>query len=132
MLYNVILENNNGVNDTVVSSSGISFDVSSPLNDLPGTNPEELIGSSWATCLNATIKAILQSRGYANVKSRVRVHVTLEKEKIGYYFTLTAIAAIDIPDESIVESIVNSAHLRCPVSKLIRHNENVNVTIEKF
>lgn len=41
---------------------GNPLQTSDPLKDLAGFNPEQLFGLSWATCLNATIEALLKAR----------------------------------------------------------------------
>lgn len=132
MLYEVIVENLLGVDGTVTSTSGNQFTVSSPLNDKPGSNPEELLGASWATCLNATIQSLLLARGYQDVASRVRVRITLEKDNPGFYFTLKALVAIDLSDQKIIKQLTQSAHKRCPVSKIIGQYEHISVENEPF
>ena len=86
----------------------------------PGYNPEQLVASAWATCLNATIQALLEARGL-HLESKVEIEVTLcrEKEEPGYYFQVDAQAAIDQLSLEDAEAIIAQAHLRCPVSKLL-------------
>ncbi len=125
---------NKGRMDQGVSyvKDGLALAVSAPKNDLPGTNPEQLIGMAWATCLNATIRSIIDKRGIENpsyVKVVVRLHPDTPK---GLYFELHAYAAIkDMPLEE-VEKYLEFAHKHCPVSKLIGHSEHVGIHVETY
>ena len=58
-LYHTEVINDKGVNGTVYVKGGESLLTSDPLKDSPGFNPEQLFGLSWATCLNATLEALL-------------------------------------------------------------------------
>ena len=58
-LYHTEVINDAGLNGHARVTLGGDLDVltSSPLQDDPGTNPEQLLGLALATCLNATIEA---------------------------------------------------------------------------
>ena len=56
MIYQVTASNRDGIDGVVTLSSGKEVETSHPLNDLPGFNPEELMGLAWSTCLNATLQ----------------------------------------------------------------------------
>ena len=73
-LFHAEIVNETGVNgQAFVKNGGLNVKLSSPLSDEEGTNPEELLGLSFSTCLNATIQSLLKARGKEN-EIRVEVH----------------------------------------------------------
>jgi len=132
-LYHTEIVNDEGLNGTAFVKDGLEFETSDPLKSTPGTNPEQLFGLSWATCLNATIEALLNGRGLT-AKSKVEVHVDFSKEESGrgYFFDLKAFVAIEGLEQEVVEKIAKSAHQRCPVSKIIGPYEHVNITVVPY
>lgn len=120
MLYKTKASNQDGIHGRLVFSDNEAILTKHPLEDGPGYNPEQLVASAWATCLNATIQALLEARGL-HLESKVEIEVTLcrEKEEPGYYFQVDAQAAIDQLSLEDAEAIIGQAHLRCPVSKLL-------------
>lgn len=97
-LYETRAINEDGVDGYayVGRKDGLRVVVSSPLNELPGTNPEELLGLSLSTCFNSTVHALLKEDGLTN-RSKVEVPVRLKKEPEapGYFFEVTVQAAIE-------------------------------------
>ncbi|UJF14764.1 OsmC family protein [Jeotgalibaca sp. MA1X17-3] len=79
-LFHAEMINEDGISGTAFVRDGLSVQVSSVTSPQKGTNPEELLGLSWATCLNATIQSLLKGRG-TPAKSKVVVHVDLKKKK---------------------------------------------------
>lgn len=129
-LYQTQAINTDGVDgySYVDRKEGMRVIVSNPLNDAPGTNPEELLGLSLSTCFNATIHSVLKDKDLYN-QSRVTVPVQLKKEQNqpGYYFKVEVHAAIDglAPEEA--KQIVEIARKRCPVYKLLKESQTVTV-----
>lgn len=135
MLYEVTSSNTQGVDGKVYLSNGKIVETNHPLNHLPGFNPEELIALAWSTCLNATIKAILEQKGFKDLKSSVDVNCQLMKEKQvgkGFYFQVNAVASIEKLSLSDSKLIVNKAHSRCPISKLISNAKTINLDTVKW
>lgn len=134
-LYKTNAINKDGVNGYayVDREDGLSVVVSSPLNNRPGTNPEELLGLSLSTCFNSTIKAILKEKNLKN-QSRVNVPVALrnEPEEVGYYFNVEVLAAIEGLSMEKAEEIVELARHRCPVFKLIQASQTVHLMTVPF
>jgi len=128
-LFHAEMVNETGVNgQAFVKNGGLKVKLSSPLNDDEGTNPEELIGLSLSTCLNATIQSLLKVRGKKNT-SRVEAHVDFMREPngIGFFFNVKAFVKIDGLSFEESEKIVKEAENRCPVSKLLAGSETVSV-----
>lgn len=126
------------VNDTALEGEAYVVDglrvlISDPLSNEPGSNPEELFGLAWSTCLNATIQALLKGRGL-DAKSRVEVDVSFKREADGrgFYFELAARAGIEGFEENQVEKYLKSAHRKCPVSKIIGDYQHVSLSVMPF
>ncbi len=90
-LYHTEVINDAGLNGHARVTLGGDLDVltSSPLQDDPGTNPEQLLGLALATCLNATIEAEEGRRGLEHA-AEVKVGVDMGKDTEGYQFFWTA------------------------------------------
>jgi organic hydroperoxide reductase OsmC/OhrA len=120
-LFKTTVVNTEGVDGIayVDRKDGLRVVTSSPLNDLPGTNPEELFGLALTTCLNATIQSLLKARGKEN-QSKVTsdIHLKREKNGIGYFFEVNVFAAIEGLSVEDAQTVVESAEKRCPVAKL--------------
>ena len=138
MKNNEVLFHTKVVNDKALTGEayvedGLRVLISDPLSEEPGSNPEELFGLAWSTCLNATIQALLKGRG-VNAQSRVEVDVSFKREADGrgFYFELEARAAIEGFEEKQVEKYLKSAHRKCPVSKIIGDYQHVSLTVMPF
>ena len=132
-LYHTEVINSEGLNGIARVSDGSSLRTSDPLKDLPGFNPEQLFGLSWSTCLNATIEALLKARG-AQARSQVQVHVDFCREEDGksFYFDLKAFVSVEDMELAEVEKLAQSAHKRCPVSKIIGDYNHVTIEVVPF
>lgn len=131
-IYESIIINNEGVKGTSYSYGGNNFSVKlSPVAESHlGTNPEQLIAFSWASCFNSTVQSIVKN---PDVKSKVVVWVSLHKDKpIGLFFKLHAKIAVEGKTLEETTAIANKAHHFCPVSKLIRDNEHVTIEAVSF
>lgn len=63
-LYQTEAVNDEGLEGHAYVPGGIKVETSSPMNSHPGTNPEQLLGMSLATCLEATLEAIEKSTAF--------------------------------------------------------------------
>ncbi|MGT2800690.1 OsmC family protein [Streptococcus marmotae] len=133
MLYSVTATNHDGIHGSVSLSSEKSVQTAHPLTKEEGFNPEELMATAWATCLNATIQALLESQKQGR-QSRVEVTCELHRESTlgkGYYFQVNAKASIEGFSLEEAESLVQQAHQRCPISKLISQSQTISLqTVE--
>ena len=126
--YETTVHNNWGAPKAAGAETGFEVKVGSVSKaDFETTNPEQLIGMSWATCLNATIRSILKAKQMEN-HSIVNVHVKLWfDEKTRFQFTLDGEASIEGLTIEETEKIVAAAHRFCPVSKLIGDKPGVTL-----
>jgi organic hydroperoxide reductase OsmC/OhrA len=132
-LYHTEIINAEGLNGIATVSNGTSLRTSDPLKDLPGFNPEQLFGLSWSTCLNATIEALLKARG-AKARSKVEAHVDFcrEEDGKGYYFDLKAFISVEGMTLADAEKLAQSAHKRCPVSKIIGDYNHITLEVVPY
>lgn len=132
-IYETIITNKEGTSGVATADNGYTFGLAPVLKaDPKHTNPEQLIGSAWATCMNATVISILKSRRLTN-KSRVDVKVKLWLHPVERYsFTLDGFVGIEGLDDQTAQEIVDYAHTLCPVSKLIGDKSGVTLTVVPY
>ncbi len=133
LLYTTRVHNDQGIKGTawVEGENGLRVATSSPLKPQEaGTNPEQLIALSWATCLNATIEIALKRHGIKDVASEVAIQVDykLNKETKVTYFDFKVDVFLDLPRDQ-AETIVYEAESRCPVSQIIGDYQHVEIVV---
>lgn len=133
LLYTTRVHNDQGLKGTawVEGDNELRVQTSSPLKaNEPGTNPEQLIALSWATCLNATIEIALDRHGIKGVASEVVVQVDykLNQETTITYFDFKVDVYLDLQRDQ-AEAIVYEAEGRCPVSQIIGDYQHVELVV---
>ncbi|GAJ26587.1 OsmC/Ohr family protein [Liquorilactobacillus sucicola DSM 21376 = JCM 15457] len=132
MLYETEAVNKDGLNGYTYVENALKLKISNPRSKAPGTNPEQLLGLSLSTCMNATIQAIERERGLRHT-SEVRVKVTMVKKTTGLEFLVKARVHIPSVDLETAERFVKLAEKRCPVSKLLSGSANYTIeAVENF
>ncbi|HLT00078.1 MAG TPA: OsmC family protein [Acholeplasma sp.] len=132
-VYETIITNTDGLTGVVKADSGYTFTTDGVKNaDSNHTNPEQLIGASWATCLSATLHSVLKLKGIEPV-CRVEVKVDLFLDDVTRFeFHLHAKIAIrDVHGED-AKDIVEMTHRFCPVSKLLKNHKDVTWEIVEY
>ena len=134
MLYTVTAYNQDGLEGVVHLSSGNEILTSSPMNQNSGFNPEELLATSWSTCLHATLRVVLQEKKLESHLSKVDVTTSLlqEKDKKGFYFQVEAVVSIKGLAILEAEPIIAQAHSRCPVSKLLQKSPTIRLKVVEW
>jgi organic hydroperoxide reductase OsmC/OhrA len=133
LLYTTRVHNDQGIKGTawVEGENGLRVETSSPLKPQEaGTNPEQLIALSWATCLNATIEIALKRHGIKDVASEVAIQVDykLNQETSITYFVFKVDIYIDLARNE-ADAIVYEAESRCPVSQIIGDYQHVEIVV---
>ncbi|KRM95351.1 redox protein, regulator of disulfide bond formation [Liquorilactobacillus aquaticus DSM 21051] len=132
VLYETEAINQDGLNGKAFIENGLKIEVSNPRSDSPGTNPEQLLGLSLSTCMNATLQAIERKQGLEHT-SEVRVKVTMVQGPTGLEFIVKARVHIPSVSLKIAESFVRLAERSCPVSKLLSGSKNYTIeAVEHF
>lgn len=122
-LYQTEAVNDEGLNGHAYVPDGIKVETSNPLNSRPGTNPEQLLGMSLATCLEATLQAIERENGLPHT-AEVHVDVAFIGDRAEYQFLVHAKILIKGVDFEIADKLAQEAENRCPVSKLLKSSGN--------
>ncbi|MFJ8450701.1 OsmC family protein [Aerococcus viridans] len=133
LLYTTRVHNDQGIKGTAWVEGEKEFRVatSSPLKPQEaGTNPEQLIALSWATCLNATIEMALKRHGIKDVTSEVAIQVDyrLDLETSITYFGFKVDIYIDLARNE-ADEIIYEAESRCPVSQIIGNYQHVELIV---
>lgn len=133
LLYTTRVHNDQGIKGTawVEGENGLRVATSSPLKPQEaGTNPEQLIALSWATCLNATIEIALKRHGIKDVACEVAIQVDykLNQETSITYFVFKVDIYIDLARNE-ADAIVYEAESRCPVSQIIGDYQHVEIVV---
>lgn len=125
-LYHTEVINKDGLTgySYVNEPDGLSVKVASPIANTQGTNPEQLLGLSLATCLNATIEAEERRRGFVH-QSVVMVEVDLSHDTVGYQFFVNVKISIPHVTNEEAQDILTIAKQRCPMVKLLANAQNV-------
>lgn len=128
-LYETDIYNKDGLNGYAYVEDGISVPVSDPLiESVPGTNPEQLLGLSLSTCLNATLQAIEKAHNLKHT-AQVHVRVTMVKGTAGLEFLVHGMVSIPAVDHDTAVKFLAQAETRCPVSKLLSGNANYTLEV---
>lgn len=107
----------------------ISYAYSQRFEDLPGTNPEELIGAAYASCFSMALAGELEKRGHTPERLDVTAEVHLDKTAGGWKIPqihLRIIAAIPSARPKEIDEIASLTKDTCPVGKIL----NTHISIE--
>jgi osmotically inducible protein OsmC len=97
-----------------------------------GTNPEELIAAAHAGCFTMALSLILGQANLTAERMDTSAQVTLEQVEGGYAITavhLTLTAKVPGSDRATFEKLAATAKANCPVSKLLKAETTLNVTL---
>ncbi|MEI2268091.1 OsmC family protein [Microbacterium sp. No. 7] len=114
-------------------TGGLEVAVSNPLSpdaDLSRSNPEQLLALAWATCLDATLQAIV--KGAQRTRVRVEVELHDSPERGGYEFHVTAFLSAEGRTLGETDELVTAAHDRCPISRLLQGAATVGIRAEDW
>jgi len=90
-----------------------------PVEGADGYNPEQFLAMAWSTCLGQTLRAVLAEQGLDH-PSHVSVEVGLHRDPAGgFRFAPRALVTIDGLPAAQARPLMEAAHRRCPVSKLL-------------
>jgi len=92
--------------------------------DVPGTNPEELIGAAHAGCFNMEFSFLLTDAGHAPEKLDTKATVTFEPKQGGGFkiskIKLDVTGKVPGMSEEQFKDLADKASKSCPVSGLLR------------
>lgn len=120
VLYTTTAVNCSGINGTVeiINPEKQTWDISSPFNKQSGTNPEQLLAASVATCLHASLQYVLAQEKITS-ESHVETQVDLLPDEVGYQFFVRAIVFLSKIKRVEANLLIEKARQECPLAKLI-------------
>ncbi len=96
--------------------------------DAPGTNPEELIAAAHASCFSMALSAQLGERGITPESIETTSTITFENLTLTRSALKTTVRARGA-DRAKVEEAAAAAKVGCPVSKVLRLEIDLEVTV---
>ena len=125
ILYTTTAVNEDGLTGVAYTKGNGDKDfrvqISSPRSTDVGTNPEQLFGLAYATCLNASIGFVEQRKKLEhNSKVEVKIDLTFDREGEGYLFHPSVIVTMPGRDEELAREILEEAERQCPIHKLLK------------
>lgn len=110
------------------------FSLKSRVEDVNGTNPEELLGAAHAGCFSMALSSLLEEAGH-QVRS-VNTDATVTLEESGGSFSISKVALrtrgdVDGMTADEFAALADEAKATCPVSKLFASAEiTLSATLE--
>lgn len=100
--------------------------------DKPGTNPEELIGAAHAACYSMALSAGLADAGVTDVTIETSSAISMDKDPSGGFSITKAALTVRVSgqgDRAAIEKAAKDAEAGCPVSKLMKAEITLDLTI---
>ena len=97
--------------------------------DEPGTNPEELIAAAHASCFSMALSAQLGERGITPQAIDTSCTITLENMTLTKSALRTTVKARGA-DKAKVEEAAAAAKAGCPISKVLKLEIALELTVE--
>lgn len=94
----------------------------------PGTNPEELIAAAHASCFSMALSAQLAERGIVSESISTDCTITFEDLTLTRSLLETTVKAPGA-DEAKVREAGEAAEAGCPISKVLRLEIDLNLTL---
>ena len=124
-------------NGTMTAPSGVmtnaAYTFATRFEDKPGTNPEELIAAAHAGCFSMAFSGELGRAGMTPERIETTAAVTLETVDGKPTVTrshLTVKARVPGADKAKVLEAANGAKAGCPISRLLKAEITIEVTVE--
>ena len=101
---------------------GLTYSAASRFADGEGTNPEELLGASHASCFSMALTLFLEQAGHKPEGVETTATVTLKQETGAYTIHRIALETVGtVPDitEEQFQDAAEKAKEQCPISKAL-------------
>ena len=115
----------------VLSNTPYSF--VTRFENVPGTNPEELIAAAHAACFSMALSAQLGGANLTPASIATTATLTLEKLDSGWAITtvdLDVVGRVPGADAAAFEKAANDAKTGCPVSKVLNAKITMHAKLE--
>ena len=108
----------------------VPFSHGTRFGDVPGTNPEELIGAAQAGCFSMFLSSLLTNAGFPPEKIHTQARVHFGRDEVG-----PLIEQIELVTQAVVQGIsqekfdelVDVAKQNCPISRALRAVKSFSV-----
>ncbi len=113
--------------------SNLPYGFNTRFGDEKGTNPEELIGAAHASCFSMALSNELSKVGIADPRIETTATVEIKQQDGGFAITsshLTVRIAAKGADKQAAQKAAETAKANCPVSKLLKAEIGMDLTIE--
>ena len=113
--------------------SNLPYGFNTRFGDEKGTNPEELIGAAHASCFSMALSNELSKAGIADPRIETTAAVEIKQQDGGFAITsshLTVKITARGADKAAAQKAAETAEKNCPVSKLLKADISMDVTIE--
>ncbi len=135
VLYRATATSFGGRDGTSRSSDGIlDLKLTTPKelggNGAPGTNPEQLFAAGYSACFIGALKFVA-GKEKVNLPAETSIVATVGIGKIATGFGIEAELQVSAPgiERSVLQGLVEKAHVVCPYSNATRGNIAVKLTI---
>lgn len=126
-----------GGRGTMTAPSGVlkdaAYTFTTRFENMPGTNPEELIAAAHAGCFSMALSAELVKAGMTPERIEATAAVTLETVEGKPTITrshLTVTARVPGAERSRFLEVASGAKAGCPVSRLLKAEITMEATLE--
>ena len=110
---------------------GGGYSFATRFEEAVGSNPEELLAATEASCFSMALSAGLEKEGFSPGSVETKAACTVERVDGGFKITrmeLTTVAVVPGIDDAKFQSIANATKDGCPVSGALKGNVQITVT----
>lgn len=114
--------------------NNVPYGFNTRFEGVKGTNPEELLGATHASCFTMALSLILGEAGFTAERMETKANVTLEKKGDGFEITaiaLTLRGMVPGIDAAKFEELANKAKVGCPISKVLKAPMTLDAQLTK-
>jgi osmotically inducible protein OsmC len=122
---------------TVSATSGVlsntPYSFTTRFENMPGTNPEELIAAAHAACFSMALSAQLGEANLTPDSVSTSANLSLDKLDSGWAITavhLDVTAKVPKADEATFQKLAENAKSGCPVSKVLNAKITMTAKLE--
>lgn len=108
------------------------YGFSSRFDGVPGSNPEELVGTAHASCFTMALALLMSEAHIVPAQLDTSAEVVLESVPDGFAITrihLTLQGRVPGLDSTAFEAFAHKAKQGCPVSKLLKAEVTLSATL---
>ncbi len=124
------LEGGEGKFETGSGAVSGTYSAATRFGDEPGTNPEELIAASHASCFSMALTLVIGTAGHTprSVETDAKVYIRREGEGFAIHrIDLATVVDAEGLDDEELQRLAGAAKEGCPVSKALAGVPEINL-----